>query len=78
MSGSNVAPIASWADMIQARNPQRGVRMASTSGAQRNLKTHGRTSMAVSAVIFGTDTPAVRRIVGKAHQMNPIGAPSLR
>ncbi len=52
--------------------------MASTNGAQRNLKTHGRTSIAVSAVICGTATPSMRSSVGKAHQMNPIGAPSLK
>jgi hypothetical protein len=41
------------------------------------LNTHGSSTTAVSEVMRSTGTSAERSRVGKAHQMKPIGAPSL-
>ena len=63
---------------IQERRVHRDVWTASMSGDQRNLKIHGRTRRDVSMVIVSRPIPAKRNFVGSAHQMNPMGAPSLR
>jgi len=63
---------------IQERRVHCCSRVRSISGAQRNLNIHGRTRVDVSRVMYSTDTPWLRRVVGSAHQMNPIGAPSLK
>lgn len=77
-SGSRSRPIRNCVERIHERKGHRGDRSVSTSGAQRNLNARGSTSSESSSVIRSIGTPASRSLAGRAHQRNPIGAPSLR
>jgi len=74
----NVSPIISCVEIIHDLKPHREEWNESTSGAQINFNAQGKIRMAVSEVILSIGTFWSRRSVGSAHQMKPIGAPSLR
>ena len=76
--GRSEHPVSDCIAKIQERRVHRDVWTPSIRGDQKNLKTHGKTRTEVSMVIVLTSIPAMRNFVGRAHQINPMGAPSLR
>lgn len=78
ISGTNESPINDCEMNIQNLYPLFSFLNASISGAQTNLKIHGRISSAVNEVIDSIGIFSCRKRVGIAHQIKPIGAPSVR
>jgi len=65
-------------ERIHSLSVHRGLCTASTRGAQKAFRIHGRMSSEVRVVISSIGIPERRSFVGRAHQIYPIGAPSLR
>ena len=78
IKGTSASPIKNCETKIQNLYPRFSFLNESTNGAQMNLKIHGRIRKAVSEVIDSIATFCCLKSVGIAHQIKPIGAPSVR
>lgn len=76
--GTRASPIKDCEMKIQNLYPRFSFLNESTSGAHKNLKIHGIIRIEVNEVINSIETFCCLKSVGIAHQIKPIGAPSVR